>query len=115
MASREETSDVTTMGQPIRIRARSRMGMTEALVLMPHPMESGFRRTGRGEVVPAHYITEVQITVGDRTVLEATLSPAVARDPLLSFRFRGGRPGDPIRVSWVDSAGARRADEAVIS
>jgi sulfur-oxidizing protein SoxZ len=114
MASREETAEETALGHPIRIRARARNGMTEALVLMPHPMESGFRRTAQGGVVPAHYITEVQITVGDRTVLEATLSPAVARDPLLSFRFRGGRPGDRIRVSWVDSAGVRRADEATI-
>jgi len=114
MASREETAEETALGHPIRIRARARNGITEALVLMPHPMESGFRRTGQGGVVPAHYITEVQITVGDRTVLEATLSPAVARDPLLSFRFRGGRPGDRIRVSWVDSAGVRRADEATI-
>lgn len=114
MDNREETAEETTLGHPIHIRARARDGMTEALVLMPHPMESGFRRNARAGVVPAHYIIEVQITVGDRTVLEATLSPAVARDPLLSFRFRGGRPGDPIRVSWVDSTGARRADEATI-
>lgn len=102
-------------GGPIRIRARWKDGTTEVLVLMPHPMESGFRRGPDGQTVPASYITEVRVQVAGRTVLEATLGPAVSRDPLLSFRFRGGQPGEPIQVSWIDNAGHRRRDEGVIT
>lgn len=113
--NREATARSSVTRQPARIRARSRDGLTEVLVLMPHPMESGFRKGPDGAIVPAHYITEVQIAVAGRIVLEATLGPAVSRDPLLSFRFRGGRVGEEIQVSWNDSAGSRRTDRGVIS
>jgi sulfur-oxidizing protein SoxZ len=101
--------------EPIRIRAQAKDGGTDLHVLMPHPMETGFRKDEAGEFVAAHYITEVEIVVAGRTVLQATLSRAVSEDPLLFFRIKGGRPGDPVRVSWVDSWGERRVDASVIT
>jgi sulfur-oxidizing protein SoxZ len=100
---------------PIRIRAQVRDGGTDLHVLMPHPMETGFRKDEAGGFVAAHYITDVEIVVAGRTVLKATLSRAVSEDPLLFFRIKGGRPDDPVRVSWVDSWGERRVDESVIT
>ena len=84
-------------------------------MLMPHAMETGLRKSDSGALVPAHYITDVQIWWQDRLVLEAKLSIAVAKDPLLSFRFSGGQPGDSIRVTWRDNTGAQRVDLAEIS
>jgi sulfur-oxidizing protein SoxZ len=43
------------------------------------------------------------------------MSPAVSKDPLLYFRFRHAKPGERIRVTWVDNRGTRRVDEALIS
>ncbi len=103
------------MPDPIRIRAQVRDGGTDLHVLMPHPMETGFRKDEAGGFVAAHYITDVEIVVAGRTVLKATLSRAVSEDPLLFFRIKGGRPDDPVRVSWVDSWGERRVDESVIT
>lgn len=103
------------MAEPIRIRAQSKNGSTEIHVLMPHPMETGFRKDESGEFVPAHYITEVRIAVAGRGVLAATLSRAVSEDPLLLFRIKGGLPGDLVTVSWTDTQGARRTDQALIS
>ncbi len=103
------------MPDPIRIRAQTKDGGTDIHVLMPHPMETGFRKDEAGEFIPAHYITDVEIVVAGRTVLRATLSRAVSEDPLLFFRIRGGQLNDAIRVSWVDSWGERRADESVIT
>lgn len=100
---------------PIRIRARPREGLTEVLLLMPHPMESGFRKSESGTFVAAHYITEVTVRVEGRTVLQARLSEAVSQDPLLTFRFRGGKPGDRIEASWTDSRGDQRSDAARIA
>lgn len=97
---------------PIRIRAKVRDGRTEVLVLMPHPMETGLGTGDSAAQSPAHYITDVQVWCEERVVLEAKLSIAVAEDPLLSFHFRGGRPGDRIRVTWRDNTGAQRTDEA---
>jgi len=98
----------------IRIRAQVKNGGTDIHVLMPHPMETGFKKDAAGAFIPAHYITDVDIVVAGRTVLKATLSRAVAEDPLLFFRIKGGHADDPIQVSWVDNWGGRRVDESVI-
>ncbi len=103
------------MPDPIRIRAQAKAGVTDIHVLMPHPMETGFRKDESGEFVAAHYITDVEIFVADRSVLKATLSRAVSEDPLVFFRIKGGLPSEPVRVSWVDSWGERRVDESVIT
>jgi sulfur-oxidizing protein SoxZ len=77
-------------------------------------METGFRKNETGEFIPAHYITDVRIEVAGKLVLAATLSRAVSEDPLLYFRVQGGSPGDTISVSWIDTRGERRADDARI-
>jgi sulfur-oxidizing protein SoxZ len=103
------------MSDPIRIRARSKGEVTEVLVLMPHPMETGLRQDASGTAVPAHYITAVRVVAGGRTVLDARLSIAVSQDPLLGFRFRGGRSGERISVTWTDNRGETRTDETAIA
>ena len=103
------------MPDPIRIRAQLKDGVTDMHVLMPHPMETGFRKDESGDFIAAHYITDVRIDVAGRTVLNATLSRAVSEDPLLYFRIRGGRLNDTVSVSWTDNQGETRVDEASIS
>ena len=103
------------MNEPIRIRARSKDGLTEILLLMPHPMETGLRKDAAGSFVPAHFITEVSVAIEGRAVLEARLSQAVSQDPLLSLRVRGGKPGDRISVCWTDSRGDARSNQALIA
>ena len=99
---------------PIRIRVRLKDGVAEAHVLMPHPMETGFREDAAGRVIEAHYITEVRIDVAGRPVLNARLGIAVSADPLLTFRFRGARTGDRVTVAWTDNRGVSRSDEALV-
>src|SRR5262245_23056158 len=100
--------------QPIRIRARLRERMTEVRVLMPHPMETGLRVDEGGQLVPRHHITDVNVTLGARTVFSARLSFAMSRDPLITFRFDGAEVGQRLRVTWTDNRGEQRSDETVI-
>jgi sulfur-oxidizing protein SoxZ len=102
------------MSTPIRIRAKIKDGLTEVLILMPHPMETGLRKDEAGIPVAAHYITNVRVAVAERSVLEARISIAVSRDPLLNFRFRGAKLGDRMMVSWTDNHGDKRIDETLI-
>lgn len=102
------------MADPIRIKAQRKDGVTEVHVLMPHPMETGFRKDAAGKSIAAHYITDVQISVAGRPVLSATLSRAVSQDPLLYFRFQGGQVDETITVAWTDTRGDRRVDQARI-
>ena len=101
--------------QPIRIRARVTGELTEVTMLVVHPMETGLRKDASGAQIPAHYITDLSVGTEGRTVLEARMSQAVARDPLISFRFRGGRRGDRITVNWTDSSGAQRQGDAIVA
>ena len=99
---------------PSRIRATVKDGITDVRVRMFHPMETGQRKTADGVAVPAHYITEFTATHNGRVVLSAQFGPSVSANPYLAFRFRGGATGDRLRVSWTDSKGESRSDEATI-
>ena len=103
------------MTLPIRIRTRTKDGVTEVQILMPHPMESGFRQDAGGALVPAHHITDVVVSIDERTVFAARMSVAVSQDPLLSFRCRGAEPGQTLRVRWTDSHGEARVDQIFIA
>ena len=50
-----------------------------------------------------------------RQVLHVNFGGSVARDPYFSFRFKGGKPGDKVVISWVDTENDTRTDEAVIA
>jgi sulfur-oxidizing protein SoxZ len=103
------------MADPMRIRAQTKDGLTEVRVLMAHIMETGQRKDSAGNLIPAHYIEDVKVSVGDRTVLSAKWGPAVSQNPFLHFKFKGAKAGDKLRVTWTDNKGETRTDEAAIS
>ena len=103
------------MANPMKIRAKADGDVVEVKVLMSHIMETGQRKNQAGEPIPAHFIQTVSATCNDRTVLSAQWGPAVSANPFLSFKFKGGRMGDKDKVSWVDSKGDSRTDEAVVN
>ncbi|PTD96059.1 thiosulfate oxidation carrier complex protein SoxZ [Pseudothauera lacus] len=99
----------------MRIRAASKDGVTEVRVLMSHPMETGQRKNAAGEVIPAHFITELTAKHNDKVVLSAEFGPSVSTNPYLAFKFNGGAKGDKMVVTWVDNKGESRTDEVQIS
>jgi len=102
------------MGKPMRIRAKASNGKTNVRALMAHPMEGGQRKDGSGNLIPAHFITDVEATHNGKTVLKAQWSTAVSQNPYLSFTFDGGAAGDKILLSWKDNKGDSRTDEVAI-
>jgi sulfur-oxidizing protein SoxZ len=46
--------------------------------------------------------------------MTALWGPAVAKDPYLKFSFKGGKKGDPLKISWVDNLGKNDSTEATI-
>ena len=103
------------MAVPMRIRAAANGDVTEVKILMSHPMETGQRKDASGQLVPAHFIDKVTATCNGKTVLTADWGPAVSKNPFLAFRFKGAKAGDKISVTWVDTNGATRTDEATIA
>jgi sulfur-oxidizing protein SoxZ len=103
------------MGNPMKIRASVKDGVTEVKVLMQHEMETGLRKEADGTPVPAWFITEVKAQHQGRTVLEAQYGQSISKNPYLLFRFKGGAVGEKVTVSWVDNKGDTRSDEAAIA
>ncbi|WP_035607166.1 thiosulfate oxidation carrier complex protein SoxZ [Hylemonella gracilis] len=104
--------------EPMRLRANHANGVTEVRVLVKHIMETGQRQDPAGRTIPAHYITEVQAhhlgAGAPRLVLQAQWSTAIAQNPILFFKFKGGAPGEKVVLQWVDNLGVRRSDETRI-
>jgi sulfur-oxidizing protein SoxZ len=100
----------------LKIRTKQQDDLTLIRVLIDHPMETGRRKDeATGGIVPAHFITDVRIEHNGRLVARGELTTAVSRNPYLSVRFRGGKSGDRIRVSWVDNLGRRDSAETTIA
>ena len=103
------------MADPMKIRASVQGDSTEVKVLMNHEMETGQRKDSKGAVIPAWFIQNVTATWNGKTVLAAQWGPAVAKNPFLAFKFKGGAKGDKVQITWTDNKGDKRTDEATIA
>jgi sulfur-oxidizing protein SoxZ len=104
----------TKMADPMKIRANVVGDSTEVKVLMSHEMETGQRKDAQGKPIPAWFIQNVTATHNGKTVLAAQWGPAIAKNPFLSFKFKGGAKGDKVQITWTDNKGDKRSDEATI-
>lgn len=102
------------MADPMKIRARLDGDTADVRVLMSHPMETGQRKDSAGKLVPAHYIQTFTAMVGGKVVVEGQLNTAVSRNPVFGFKVKGAKAGDKVVISWVDTKGDKRTDEAAV-
>lgn len=103
------------MGNPMKIRAVSKDGVTEIKVLMAHEMETGLRKDAEGKIVPAWFIQEVTASLNDKVVMHAQWGQAISKNPFLAFKIKGGKAGDKVKIEWTDSKNDSRTDEATVS
>ena len=103
------------MAGPMKMRATLGEGYTDIRVLMTHPMETGLRKDPDGKVVPLHFIQSVVVKVNGKTVVDSQLSQAVSRNPVFTFRVKGGAKGDKVEVSWLDNLGETNRTEAAVA
>jgi sulfur-oxidizing protein SoxZ len=78
-------------------------------------METGRRKDkSTGKPIPAHYITEMIASLGDKKLVEADLGPGVSTNPLYSFKFKGGAKGGTIKIHWTDNKGNNDSKDVTI-
>lgn len=97
------------------MRATLGSGFTDVRVLMSHPMETGQRKGPDGKIIPVHFIQNVTLKVNGKTMVEGQVSQAVSRNPVFSFRIKGGAKGDKIEVSWLDNQGETNKTETTLA
>jgi len=100
---------------PMKMRATLGAGYTDVRVLMSHPMETGQRKAPDGKLVPLHFIQNLTVKVNGKTVVDGQISQAVSRNPVFSFRVKGGTKGDKIEVAWLDNKGETNSTEATVT
>ena len=103
------------MADPMKIRATLQGDTVEVRVLMQHEMETGQRKDAAGKTIPAWHIQEVTAQFNGKTVMTAQWGPAVSKNPFMQFTVKGAKVGDKIGVTWVDTKGDKRTDEATVS
>jgi sulfur-oxidizing protein SoxZ len=99
----------------MKMRATLASGYTDVRVLMSHPMETGQRKGPDGKMIPLHFIQNLTVKVNGKTVVEGQISQAVSRNPVFSFRLKGGAKGDKIEVSWLDNKGETNRTESAVA
>jgi sulfur-oxidizing protein SoxZ len=75
-------------------------------------METGRRRDDEtGQLIPAHFITELRLLHNGELVVAGNLSTAVSRNPYFTFELSKAQLGDVIRVHWKDNLGLHDEEE----
>ena len=97
------------MAGPMKIRATLAGGNTEVRVLMTHPMTTA--QSGQ----PLHFIQNITVKLNGKAVIEAEVSQAVSRNPVFSFRLKGGAKGDKVEVAWLDNKGESNKIETAVA
>jgi len=97
------------MAGPMKMRATLAGGYTEVRVLMTHPMTTA--QSGQ----PLHFIQNVSVKLNGKALIEAEVSQAVSRNPVFSFRLKGGAKGDTIEVAWLDNKGESNKIETAVA
>jgi sulfur-oxidizing protein SoxZ len=97
------------MAGPMKMRATLGSGHTDVRVLMTHPMTTAQSNQ------PLHFIQNITVKQNGKAVVEAQISQAISRNPVFTFRIKGGAKGDKIEVSWLDNKGETSSIEAAVA
>jgi sulfur-oxidizing protein SoxZ len=86
----------------------------EIRTLAGHTMETGFRHTQRGELVPRDIITLFTCSYNGVEVFRAELHPAIAANPLIAFHTVATESGT-LEFRWTGDNGYSATHSAAIT
>jgi sulfur-oxidizing protein SoxZ len=99
----------------VNVPATAKRGeVIEIRTLAGHDMETGFRRTQIGELVPRNIITRFTCSYNGVEVFRADLHPAIAANPLLSFTTVATESGT-LEFRWSGDNGFAAVQNASIT
>ena len=99
----------------VNVPARAKRGeVIEIRTLAGHAMETGFRRTQTGELIPRDIITQLVCTYNGAEVFRAELHPAMAANPLIAFTTVATESGT-LAFSWTDDQGQTQTETVKIT
>jgi sulfur-oxidizing protein SoxZ len=98
----------------INVPKKAKRGeIIEIKTLMSHIMETGYRRTAAGEIVPRDIITSFVCRYNGVEIFRADLFPAIAANPFITF-FTVAIESGKFDFEWVGDRGFSETASASI-
>lgn len=90
----------------IRLKAKLKKGVVKVKAMAKHDMTTYNQMEKKGNRDDANFITHISATVNGETVLDASTSQFLSKNPIFKFDFKGiGEKGDKLQMVWVDRKG----------
>jgi sulfur-oxidizing protein SoxZ len=98
----------------INVPKKAKRGeIIEIKTLMSHIMETGYRRTASGEVIPRDIITSFACRYNGVEIFRADLFPAIAANPFMTF-FTVATESGKFDFEWIGDRGFSETASASI-
>ena len=99
----------------INVPAKAKRGeIIEIKTLMSHIMETGYRRTATGEIIPRDIITSFTCRYNGAEIFRADLFPAIAANPFITF-FTVASESGKFDFDWIGDNGFAESASASIT
>ena len=99
----------------VNVPARVKRGeVVEIKSLIQHDMETGFRRTQLGVLIPRDIIRQFVCTYNGEEIFRAEFHPAISANPLLTFTTVATESGT-IAFTWTGDKGFSVTESAKIT
>src|SRR3984893_5924739 len=99
----------------VNVPKRAKPGdVIEIKTLMSHIMETGYRRTATGDVVPRDIITSFACRYNGAEIFRADLFPAIAANPFITF-FTTATESGKFEFEWIGDNGFSETASAAIT
>jgi sulfur-oxidizing protein SoxZ len=99
----------------INVPASAKRGdIIEIKSLVSHIMETGYRRTMTGEIVPRDIVTSFSCRYNGAEIFRADLFPATAANPFISFTTVATESGQ-FEFEWIGDNGFSQTASASIT
>jgi sulfur-oxidizing protein SoxZ len=103
------------MAALINVPKKAKNGdVVEIKTLMSHVMETGYRHTSSGEVVPRDIITNFTCSFDGEEIFRADFFPATAANPFISF-FTVATKSGKFDFEWIGDNGFSETASANIA
>ena len=99
----------------INVPATAKRGdIVEIKTLMSHVMETGYRHTATGEIIPRNVITSFTCRFNGAEIFRADMFPASAANPFITF-FATATESGKFEFEWVGDLGFSERASATIA
>jgi sulfur-oxidizing protein SoxZ len=89
----------------INVPPKAKRGdIIEIKTLMSHIMETGYRHTASGEIVPRNIITSFTCRFNGAEIFRADLFPAISANPFMTF-FTTATESGTFEFEWIGDQG----------